>query len=329
MYKIKLIFPYPNFPIARQIPNWNPNWGNFFPVKWGDYEFFINDETKDYDFLVVFNFLNDVELCGCPEENRIFLTAEPSVIRNYDKIFLKQFGHVITCQRDLKHTNKTYFHQGHNWFVGKNYEELVSNLSIKKNKNLSVIVSNKQFTDGHKKRFDFVMNLKEHFKSDLDLFGRGINDFDDKWDVLSPYKYSIAIENFVCDDWITEKIYDCYLAHTFPIYYGCPNINKYFNSNSYELIDIENKDKSIKIIENILSQQNFYEEHLVEVINAKLHYLNNLNIFPLICNYISEKKLSKKTLKNSVYIIPETELVKNNNYTLFNIKNKIKNVIKF
>ncbi|KQB41559.1 glycosyltransferase family 10 domain-containing protein [Flavobacterium aquidurense] len=329
MYKIKLIFPYPNYPIARQVPNWLPNWGNFFPVKWGDFQFFINDNTTDYDFLIVFNFLINEEICNCPIENRIFLTAEPSVIQKYSTEFLSQFGHVITCQRDLNHKNKVYFHQGHNWFVGKNYDELINNLLIEKTKPLSIVVSNKQFTDGHKKRFDFVMSLKDHFKSDLDLFGRGINDFEDKWDVLAPYKYSIAIENYVCDDWITEKIYDCYLAHTFPIYYGCPNIEKYFDSNSYELIDIENTNKSIKIIENILSQNNFYEEHLEEIIKAKLHYLNNLNIFPLVCNYIIEKKLSKTHLKTPIRIHPEVVYNKNSKTTFFKIKNKIKNAIKF
>lgn len=328
MKKVKLIYPYPNFPISRQCKDWNPNWGNFFPAVWGNYQFFINDNTVDYDFLVVFNFLLNDEICSCPVENRIFLTAEPKTIQKYNDTFLEQFGHVITCQRDIKHKNKHYYHQGHNWFVGKNFDELINNTLIKKTKNISVIISDKQFTDGHKRRYDFVMKLKEYFGSDIDLYGRGINDFQDKWDVLEPYKYSIAIENHVEDDWLTEKIYDCYLAHTLPIYYGCSNIEKYFKKSSFELIDLNDLKSSIVSIENILTAPNYYENKLDSIIEAKIHYLNELNIFPLIVNYINTINVDPKMSLKTTIIQKESHFIKKKS-NLSSIKNNIKNVLKF
>ena len=232
---------------------------------------------------------------------------------------------MITCQREIKHQNKYYFHQGHNWFVGKNYDELINKILIPKTKKLSVIVSNKQFTDGHKKRFDFVMKLKDHFKDDLDLFGRGINDIDDKWNVLAPYKYSIAIENYVCEDWITEKIYDCYLSHTFPLYYGCPNVQRYFKEDSFSLIDINDVGKTIKIIEDILSSESFYDLHLESIIEAKIHYLKNFNIFPLITNYIEGNDLKIEKLKEKEVIKPENFLTtKQSQNIISKIKSKFR-----
>ena len=70
------------------------------------------------------------------------------------------------------------------------------------------------------------MALKKHFGDQIDLFGRGLNDFEDKWDVLANYKYTVAIENDFCDDWVTEKYFDCILSNTLPFYYGCPNLGQ-------------------------------------------------------------------------------------------------------
>jgi hypothetical protein len=43
--------------------------------------------------------------------------------------------------------------------------------------------------------------------------------------------FSIAIENAVNTNYFTEKIVDCFLTGTIPIYYGCPNIEQFFNSD--------------------------------------------------------------------------------------------------
>jgi hypothetical protein len=42
-------------------------------------------------------------------------------------------------------------------------------------------------------------------------------------------KFHIACENQVMTNMFTEKLLDCFKTHTVPIYYGCTNIEKYFN----------------------------------------------------------------------------------------------------
>ena len=41
--------------------------------------------------------------------------------------------------------------------------------------------------------------------------------------------FHIAIENTSHDNYFTEKIIDCFIFRTVPIYFGCPNINNFFN----------------------------------------------------------------------------------------------------
>ena len=41
--------------------------------------------------------------------------------------------------------------------------------------------------------------------------------------------FSVAIENEKLDNWITEKLIDCLVTKTIPIYWGCPNVSEYFD----------------------------------------------------------------------------------------------------
>ena len=66
---------------------------------------------------------------------------------------------------------------------------------------------------------------------------------------LKDYHYSIAIENSKQVNYFSEKIIDCYLGWTFPIYWGCPNIDDFFPKGSY--IDLE--ELSGRSLERILN----------------------------------------------------------------------------
>lgn len=45
-----------------------------------------------------------------------------------------------------------------------------------------------------------------------------------KHDILKKYKYAIAIENAIEDNYVTEKLYDPLITHTLPYYVGAPNV---------------------------------------------------------------------------------------------------------
>jgi hypothetical protein len=122
----------------------------------------------------------------------------------------------------------------YNWHLGITFDEVFSLDTSSKPLNLSCIASTKRDLPGHSKRFEFVQKI-EKSNLEIDVFGRGRTSPlpNGKLPGLLPYRYSIAIENTVHDDYFTEKILDCWLAGAVPIYYGALNLEKYFPGDSF------------------------------------------------------------------------------------------------
>jgi glycosyltransferase involved in cell wall biosynthesis len=105
-----------------------------------------------------------------------------------------------------------------------------------KSKKLSFITSNKTFTDGHRFRVSCVESLRTSGLP-ADVYGVGYNPIPAKIDGLKDYRYSVAIENGVYQNYFTEKILDCFLTGTIPIYRGCPNLGEFFNLDGVIVFD--------------------------------------------------------------------------------------------
>jgi len=283
--KIKFITGHDSLEVNNYYLSLTPNGKGLF----NNFQFFFNEDIKDYDYIVVFEKLYEEIAVSISLDKVIYIAGEASSIKRYKQEFLEQFGHIITCQEMIQHKSKFLKSPGHSWFPKKTYDELLNTTTVEKTKLLSIVVSNKTFTKGHRDRLTFCLKLKERLGDKVDLFGRGFNEFDDKWEVIAPYKYSIAIENSVEDHWVTEKIGDCYTSHTFPFYMGAPNIENYYNSNSYELIDIHDFEKSLITIMNIINDSEHYNNHLEFLKEAKYEYINKHSIIPMVCNFINEK----------------------------------------
>lgn len=96
-----------------------------------------------------------------------------------------------------------------------------------KNKLVSMISSNKNMCEEHKYRLRMV----EKYRNKCDLFGNGFNYIKDKQEGLKDYCFSITIENSTYPNMITEKITDCFMTGTIPIYYGINNIGDFFDKD--------------------------------------------------------------------------------------------------
>jgi hypothetical protein len=71
-----------------------------------------------------------------------------------------------------------------------------------------------------------------------------------KKELHAPFHFSIILENSQQDNYFTEKLIDCFLCKTVPIYWGCPNIGNYFNTTG--LIILRSTDNDI--IEELITQ---------------------------------------------------------------------------
>lgn len=109
---------------------------------------------------------------------------------------------------------------------------------------VSLIASNKNKLEGHKLRHHIVNKVKD-IKS-IDIMGRGYSPFNHKEDGLLPYMFSIIVENCKEDNYFSEKLIDCLLCGTIPIYWGAPDISEYFDTRG--MIVFNNLDELMGIL---------------------------------------------------------------------------------
>jgi hypothetical protein len=325
MYKVKVTSAYDN---SARILRQTPGCKGISPC--GKYQFFVDDDTSEADFWVVRNkTIKSRTTCKIAPENTILMLSEPKPVVNYPKRYRDQFGVLYSCQEGIEHKNVVYTPAMLPWYVGKqnqqgeylpDYDQLKGNPFPEKTKLISVITSNKAFTQGHQDRIDFVEKLKAHYGDKLDVFGRGINGFEDKWDVLAPYKYHIAIENSSSRLYWTEKISDCYLTGTFPIYYGCTNLEEYFPESAYRKIDIYNIEEAIAIIDEVIGSD-AYEKSQDALKQCKDLVLDDYNIINRIVECCD--KLDPNSPKKMVTLKPSITVLDWHNFYLYFIERNI------
>lgn len=276
----------------------------------GKYQFYIDEDIEDPDFWVVQGKgLRHPETYHVAPQNTLLLTTEPRSVLVYPQKYIKQFGLVCSCQEETKHSNLHLGPAMLPWHVGftrdyinneysytKDYDILKKSPTPQKDKLISVITSNKAFTQGHINRIKFVEKLKEYYGDQLDVFGRGYHDFEDKWDVLAPYKYHIVIENSSQKYYWTEKISDCFLTETFPFYYGCTNLTNYFPAEAFQPINIHDLDGTIKLINQCIAEDRYQEStsFLKDCKDLVLEDYNLFNYTAALCDTLNPNLPKKK-----------------------------------
>lgn len=149
-----------------------------------------------------------------------------------------------------------------------------------KSKLISIILSYKKTTYGHKLRHDIV---ERGVIDNLDIFGYP-NRIDTKIEGLKDYKYSVVIENAIEDYYFTEKLIDCFITGTIPIYCGCPSIHKFFDVNG--IITFSSIDDLIQKQPQI--NDDFY----------KINFQSVLNNYELAKKYLVSDDIIYNILKN-------------------------------
>lgn len=306
MLNIKLTTSFPEWPVLRQTPQSLGIWDHC--------HFSLNQDIRECDFWVVYEGLMRPEKVLCPPENSIFITGEPPNVKKYNPRFLSQFSIIITFRRDIEHQNVIHMQTALPWHVGRrvrwninisfdrNYDELASIRSFNKTKLISVISSNKLLTEDHKSRLLFIRKLSERFGKEINIFGRGINDIEDKWDAIAPYQYHIVIENGAYQDYFTEKIADTFLAGAYPFYYGATNLSDYFPKNSFTMINIHQPEEAFEIMRRKI-QDKIYMKSIQGIMGARSLVLNKYNLFPMLSELLNTLPMLRK--KTELLLLPE------------------------
>lgn len=193
----------------------------------------------------------------------------------------KVYTKVYSCIKNLqKFSYVEYIHPSTGTWIKK--PEFLPN----KNKLISMVSSANAFLPGHK----FRLSILEQVKSFVDVYGRGFNYIENKDDGIRDYYYSIAIENDNTDDYFSEKLTDCFMLCTIPIYWGSNHGYEIFDKkgiislSSYsDLNELKKLDKSYyydnidSVINNyfIAQKENLSLNHTLEKILTKIYYANN------------------------------------------------------
>lgn len=297
---IKLTTNFAYEPLLRQTPGQKGRWGPF--------TFSLDAHDKGpFEAWVVFDGLPGQTTVTCPRSRVIFATAEPPSIRQYNPKFLNQFDAVVSPHRQPT-TKRQFLRQlPLPWWYGieiqgepgswkkrvsLDYDALIQLPIPPKLPRVSVICSSKAMTEGHVRRLAFVQHLEKHFKDKIDVFGFGNRPITDKQQAIAPYQYHIVIENNQIPEYWTEKLADCYLGWTFPVYAGCTNIENYFSPEAMVRIDVNNPAGAISTIEFLL-QSNHYEQAIPRIRQAREMVLTKYNLFQGIADVVSDLEASK------------------------------------
>ena len=257
------------------------------------------------DAWVVYDNLLQSETHPVARDRTMLVTGEPPSIRRYRSVFTSQFGSVRTSHATLRHKNLCLGHEAQPWHYAMrpgrchprvlSYDDLVSMNPPNKRKLISVISSNKAVTDDHRQRLLFVEQLKSAFGEQIDVFGRGIRDVQDKSDAIWEYRYHVVLENDHSEYYMSEKLPDAFLGWSFPFYSGGKYADAVFPKDSFARIDMYDPVRSIETIRSHLGDDS-YSRRLDRIAEARKNVLDKTNMFAVLCNAYDdlEERLSRR-----------------------------------
>jgi len=161
----------------------------------------------------------------------VLLQLIPQLEESYDAIFF--------ADREFNKNSKKF----HFSFAGSNLPWVKEYKVFQKTKNCSMFASTKRVTIGHEMRHQIAESLKDSGRVDIfggaagsKRVGEGKSPWPDKSQQINPYRFQIVIENDKYETYFTEKLTDCFATGTIPIYWGAPDIGKYFNTDGMIII---------------------------------------------------------------------------------------------
>ena len=80
--------------------------------------------------------------------------------------------------------------------------------------------------------------------------------------LINQYKFCFVCENSISDGYITEKIFNCFLGKSIPIYYGSPIADRFFNLNSFIYLNNILEDNLITKIKEINYNKAIFQNYI-------------------------------------------------------------------
>lgn len=200
-------------------------------------------------------FVTELSMRDARGEGQIAVLLEPFFLHPQNYMWLMEhwriFEHVLT--------HNAYFANQLGWLwhpFGGSMIRFEDWGVCEKKKNVSMLLSAKNYQVGHILRHEAVKRFSDRFD---DIFG--LVPWGRKIEALAPYRYAIIVETERSPYYFSEKLIDCLAVGTIPIYWGCPDIGRFFDRNG--IIEFDDLDELDRILQWI--DEDFYRDATVAI----------------------------------------------------------------
>lgn len=265
-----------------------------------DYENF-EFTSNDPDFTIVFG-RTDWSQIKTPKERTFYFSQEPLFSRNEPKDEIHNYcSRIFIADKSAYPDRNEYievlmpmFYAGrdeasknpnHNWSY------LNKDIHYEKSKNTSMVVSKILLdhfpsTDSckiiYKLRVSLAQKLADTYG--VDVFGaRWEPDgkhmkghIETKHSALDEYRFSVACENSIQKNYISEKFWDPIITETVPIYLGCKNIKNYIPEDSFINLPTDSIDEMTNAIKEVINNhESLYKKYRPKILDLKKDFYSN------------------------------------------------------
>jgi len=339
------IYPVCNWQSTHDLVNmWNKfcridkNGQKVHTTRHGNIRFVLDKNKADY-FVVINQSYEPVDF-----QRTLYYAMEPHMDKTPS--FMNFYNHLAN-NRPLFWGVHDYQVNNTEWHLSPTIDQFLNNsvnLEKKFPRTLSVIISEKNYDEGHKLRLAFVKELDTRQKEgrlpfSIHIYGSNSMNFHNykgslppnkKDDGIFPYEYHFNAENNAIKNYITEKFTDAILGESLMFYWGCPNIEDYYSPDCYIRLTLkqENWDEEIKMIGDMMDT-NTYNTRLPVIKQMKEIILKRYNMFARFKTNIDLVKiqvfyrLEKESMDATLVDKENGEVLKNSGFNtihFFNFK---------
>lgn len=197
-------------------------------------------------------------------QRTIYLQTEPEVITPQRQFLLKnwrRFHSIVTYDDEVLRMcpNAKKYLCGGCWIHPSERNKTVI---TDKEFRVSTIVGWKAMGEGHRLRqliykrqtemkIPYTFFRSSHDKIIEEITTNPIYKHDSKFELFRTFQFSLIIENSKQLNYFTEKLIDCFITKTVPIYWGCPNIGEYFLTEGMILLQSSTVEEFFEKVSNL------------------------------------------------------------------------------
>ncbi|XP_033752149.1 alpha-(1,3)-fucosyltransferase 10-like [Pecten maximus] len=208
------------------------------------------------------------------------LLHEESPKNNYiysHKPVVTLFNHTCTFKRESDYPISTQYLPSLKWLSNTEYMVPTAEKNRLQKTELSPLIYVHSDCGTPSDRDTYVELLMKHIK--IDSYGKCLHnrdlpqhlqhpiqgmDHSDFFKLVSKYKFSLAFENAMCDDYMTEKLWRPLMLGSVPIVMGSPKVKDFLPSNHSAIIvdDFKSIEELVEYIKFLDKNDDEYEKYL-------------------------------------------------------------------